>query len=56
VVVWHQKTKEEWYFGNSIFASGILALSVLSSGILAIGSSSKMDSFSATHDEYRMQF
>jgi hypothetical protein len=39
VVVWHQKTKEEWYFGNSVFASGILALSVLSSGILAIRSS-----------------
>jgi hypothetical protein len=38
VVVWHQKTKEEWYFGNSVFPSGILALSVLSSGILAIRS------------------
>jgi hypothetical protein len=31
-----KKTREEWYFGNSVFTSDILALSVFSSNILAI--------------------
>jgi hypothetical protein len=36
VVFWHEKTQIEWYFGTLVLNSGILALSVLTSGILAI--------------------